>query len=167
MSPFRTERVSQERSKLMRSVLWLLHYNFFQQVDLQAIMKAGRWPSGGTFTAFYFRDLCWQADSIWKTGTVIAAREIMEISSWVRLVYFSVLLLARAPLSLIFKKGGSRGTPPQLRQVKFFICWSLLWLPQSQNRQTPSLICQILVLSDLSYELFELFVTELKFLDRN
>ena len=27
--------------------------------------------------------------------------------------------------------------------------------------------CQILVLSDLSYELFALFVTEMKFLDRN
>ena len=36
---------------------------------------------------------------------------------------------------------------------------------QGQNWQMPSLICQILVLSDLSYELFELFVTELKFLD--
>ena len=31
----------------------------------------------------------------------------------------------------------------------------------------PSLIFQILVLSDMSYELFELFVTDLKFLDRN
>ena len=31
----------------------------------------------------------------------------------------------------------------------------------------PSLISQILVLSDLSYELYELLVTELKFLGRN
>ena len=31
----------------------------------------------------------------------------------------------------------------------------------------PSLMCQILALSDLSYELYELFVTELKFLGRN
>ena len=33
--------------------------------------------------------------------------------------------------------------------------------------KTPFLISQILVLSDLSYELFKLFLTELKFLDIN
>ena len=81
----RTARLSQKRSKLMRSVLWQLHYNLFQQVDLQADMKAGRWSSGGTITSFYLLDLCPEADSIRKTGTVIAAGEIVEISSWVNL----------------------------------------------------------------------------------
>ena len=52
----------------------------FNKVDLQAVMKAGRWSSGGTFTSFYLRDLCRQADSIWKTGPVVAAGEIVEIS---------------------------------------------------------------------------------------
>ena len=83
MPLFRTARVSQERSKLMKSVLWLIHYNFFQQVDLQAVMKARRWSSGGTFTSFYLRDLCRQANSIRKTGMVIAVGEILEISSCV------------------------------------------------------------------------------------
>ena len=36
----------------------------FNEADLQAVMKAGRWSSGGTFTSFYLRDLCPQADSI-------------------------------------------------------------------------------------------------------
>ena len=36
----------------------------FNNIDLQAVMKAGRWSSGGTFTSFYLRDLCPQADSI-------------------------------------------------------------------------------------------------------
>ena len=54
----------------------------FNKVDLQAVMKAERWSSGGTFTSFNLRDL-WltQADSIQKTGPVIAAGEIVEISS--------------------------------------------------------------------------------------
>ena len=33
----------------------------FNKVDLQSVMKAGRWSSGGTFTSFYLRDLCPQA----------------------------------------------------------------------------------------------------------
>ena len=33
----------------------------FNKVDLQTVMKAGRWSSGGTFTAFYLRDLCPQS----------------------------------------------------------------------------------------------------------
>ena len=52
----------------------------FNRVDLQAVMKAGRWSSGGTFTSFYLRDLCPQADSIQKTSPVVAAGGIVEIS---------------------------------------------------------------------------------------
>ena len=53
----------------------------FNKVDLQAVMKAGRWSNGVTFTSFYLRDLCPQADSIRKTRPVVAAGEIVEISS--------------------------------------------------------------------------------------
>ena len=53
----------------------------FNKVDLQAVMKAGGWSSGGTFTSFYLSDLCPQADSIEKTGPVVPAGEIVEISS--------------------------------------------------------------------------------------
>ena len=51
------------------------------KVDLQAVMKARRWPNGGTFTSFYLRDLCPQADRIRKTGPVVAEGEIVLISS--------------------------------------------------------------------------------------
>ena len=53
----------------------------FMKVDLQAVMKAWRWSSGGTVTSFYLRDLCLQADSIRKTGSVLATGKIVEISS--------------------------------------------------------------------------------------
>ena len=36
----------------------------FNKVDLQAVMKPERWSSGGSFTSFYLRDPCPQADSI-------------------------------------------------------------------------------------------------------
>ena len=49
----------------------------FNKVHLQAVMKAGRWSSGGTFMS-YLGDLCSQADSIRKTGLVIAAGEIVR-----------------------------------------------------------------------------------------
>ena len=38
--------------------------------------------AGGTFMSFYLRDLCPQADHIGKTGPVVAAEEIMLISSF-------------------------------------------------------------------------------------
>ena len=63
----------------VRAVTTLLQ--LFNKVDLQAVMKSGKWSSRGTFTSFYFRDLCPQADSIRKTGPVVAAGEIVVISS--------------------------------------------------------------------------------------
>ena len=50
----------------------------FSKVDLQAVMEVRRWFSGGTFTSFYLQNLCPQADSIRKTGLVVAEGEIME-----------------------------------------------------------------------------------------
>ena len=50
----------------------------FNKVDLRSVMKAGRWSSGGTFTSFYLRDLCPQADSLQR----VAARDIVRISSF-------------------------------------------------------------------------------------
>ena len=58
----------------------------FTKVDLQAVMKAGRWSSGGTFTFFLpLRPLSasWQYT---KTRPVVAAGEIVEISSYMGLV---------------------------------------------------------------------------------
>ena len=49
----------------------------FNKVDMQA----DRWSNGGTFTSFYLRDLCPQADCIRKTGPVVAAGGIVDISS--------------------------------------------------------------------------------------
>ena len=53
----------------------------FNKVDLQAMMKAGKWTSRGIFTSFYLRDLCPQADRIRKAGPVVAAAEIVLIFS--------------------------------------------------------------------------------------
>ena len=73
----------------------------FNKVDLQAVMKAGRWSSGGIFTSFYLRDLCPQADSEQKTGSVIAQER-----SWrspPRCAYLCILswLMTFSPLSLV------------------------------------------------------------------
>ena len=51
------------------------------KVDLHSDMKAGRWSSGGTFTFFYLRDLCPQADSLQRAGPIVAAGDIIRISS--------------------------------------------------------------------------------------
>ena len=42
----------------------------FNKVDIQAVIKAGRWSSGGTFMSFYLRDLCPQGNSIHNTRLV-------------------------------------------------------------------------------------------------
>ena len=55
-------RVSTKLSKLMKSVQWLPHYSFL--TNLQSVMKASRWSSGGTLTSFYLRDLCPQTACI-------------------------------------------------------------------------------------------------------
>ena len=51
------------------------------KVGLHSVMKAGRWSSGGTFTSFYLRDLCPQADSLQKAGPIVIAGDIVRISS--------------------------------------------------------------------------------------
>ena len=53
----------------------------FNKVDLQTVIKAGRWSNGGTFTSFYLRDLCWQADSLRKTGPLVAAGGVVTLPS--------------------------------------------------------------------------------------
>ena len=53
----------------------------FNKVDLHSVMKAGRWSSGGTFTSFYLRDLCPQADSLQRAGPIVAGGDIIRISS--------------------------------------------------------------------------------------
>ena len=53
----------------------------FNKVDLHAVLKAGRWSSGGTFTSFYLRDLCPQADSLQRAAPIVAAGDIVRIST--------------------------------------------------------------------------------------
>ena len=53
----------------------------FNKVDFHSVMKAGRWSSGGTFTSFSLRDLCSQADSLQRAGPIVAAGDIVRISS--------------------------------------------------------------------------------------
>ena len=53
----------------------------FNKVDLHSVMKAGRWSSGGTFTSFYLRDLCPQGESLQRAGPIVAAGDIVRIST--------------------------------------------------------------------------------------
>ena len=74
---------------------WFMQWQLFNKVDLQSMMKAGRWYSGGMFTSFYLRELCPQTDPIHKTGPVVAlgGTAIIKSSSWVS--YTTFLLLAK------------------------------------------------------------------------
>ena len=54
----------------------------FNKADLHSVMKAGRWSSGGTFTSFYLRDLCPQAESLQRAGPIVAAGDIVRISTF-------------------------------------------------------------------------------------
>ena len=54
----------------------------FNKADLLSVMKAGRWSSGGTFTSFYLRDLCPQAESLQRAGPMVAAGDIVKISTF-------------------------------------------------------------------------------------
>ena len=53
----------------------------FNKVDLQTVIKARRWSSGGTFSSFYLRDLCPHSDRLCRAGPVVAAGNIVVISS--------------------------------------------------------------------------------------
>ena len=53
----------------------------FNKPDLHSVMKAGRWSSGGTFTSFYLRDLCPQAEGLQRAGPIVAAGDIVKIST--------------------------------------------------------------------------------------
>ena len=72
----------------------------FNKVDLQTVMKAGRWSNGGTFTSYFLRDLCPQADSIRKTGPVVAAGEIVVISSRGTPTYIFSKIMAKDNLNI-------------------------------------------------------------------
>ena len=89
--------------------------------------SAGRWSSGGTFTSFYLQDICPQANSIRKAGPVVAAGEIVEISSYVSSYNILYILLARGPTSPLLgspflKKGGCvLEDPPDLQTGEVFL----------------------------------------------
>ena len=59
----RIARVSQEGVKANEVRAVATSLQLINKVDLQAVMKAGKWSSGGTFTSFYLQDVCLQADS--------------------------------------------------------------------------------------------------------
>ena len=65
----------------VRAVARSTSLQLFNKVDLHSVMKAGRWSSGGTFTSFYLRDLRPQADSLQRAGPIVAAGDIVRISS--------------------------------------------------------------------------------------
>ena len=81
-------------------------------------MKAGRWSSGGTFTSFYLRDLCPQADSIRR----LARSQPQERSCSVMCIFW--WLGAFIPLSLVLpfskRKGGVLKDPPRLQAGEVF-----------------------------------------------
>ena len=75
----------QESETIQTNDPWLYSSGTYWQVrvlkkgDLQTVIKAGRWSSGGTFICSYLRDLCPQADRMWKT--VVDAGGIVVITS--------------------------------------------------------------------------------------
>ena len=82
----------------VRAVATLLQ--LFNKVDLQTVMKAGRWSNGGTFMSYFLRDFCPQADSIRKTGPVVAAGEIVVISSRGTPTYIFGKIMAKDNLNI-------------------------------------------------------------------
>ena len=61
-APFQNSKSIPGKVKAHEVCVVATSLQLFNKVDLQAVMKAGRWSSGGTFTSFYLRDLCPQAD---------------------------------------------------------------------------------------------------------
>ena len=100
--------------------------------------------------------------------TVYAEGEI--VSSYFILVCYLLAGGSCRFLSLsLFYRRGIQGDPTSIQTDGIFICWSLFMVaaPDPEQADFPPLSVKFWFLSDLSYELFELFVTELKFLDRN
>ena len=141
MPPCRTARVFLDLLKLARAVAPSLQ--LFNKVDLQAVMKTGRWSSGGTFTSFYVRDLCPRADSLRRTGPVVATGEIIVIcSSQARLdslyIFFKAVSYSGNlvdPSFLPIKRGCGQKVPKGTldRQVLLSVGVSLCLPPWSQN----------------------------------
>ena len=118
-------RVSTKLSKLMKSVQWLPHYSFL--TNLQSVMKASRWSSGGTLTSFYLRDLCPQTARITQgrpCGGCWRDSDCHLIFLGYFLYLFAVSLVPPlVPPSL--KKGEFLGVPPWALR---FLCVSLIVL---------------------------------------
>ena len=105
----------------------------FNKVDLETVMKASRWSSGGTFTSFYLSDLCIQADCIRKTDPVVATERSWLSPHPPRLLtlftLIAVSLVVPTGSQSLFRKGGgvSEGPPTRLQLVRrFSICGSLI-----------------------------------------
>ena len=147
MPPFRTAVVSQERSKLIsmiRSMQWLLHYKSLTSRPIGSD-KAGRWSSRGTLTSSCLRDLCPQADSIHKTGSVIAAEEI--------LIY---LLTHRSSWSLSLLKRGLQGDPAWIQaDVIFYLLEAFIVIaPEPELTDALPYLSNSGFIRNVIYELF-------------
>ena len=125
----------------------------FNKVDLHSVMKAGRWSSGDTFTFFYLRDLCPQADSLQRAGPIVAVGDIIRISppSRVRISFMLcyVTLFFGEPCSLLpsLKKGGGRSGGPQgdSRLTEFYLYEShCVCRLGARTDRLPSLLCRVL-----------------------
>ena len=53
----------------------------FSEIDLQTVMKAGRWLSGRTFTSFCLQDLCPQADCLHNVGPMVVSGRVVAFTS--------------------------------------------------------------------------------------
>ena len=126
----------------------------FSKVDLQTVMKAGRWSHGGTFTSFNLRNLCPQAYSLRKTRPLVAAGGLISLPVFfcLSLLFYTVSYYRGnlvGPSLLLFKGGGGGGGPnvPQGDSCPDKYC---LWESHSvyhlgvRSNRLSSLFCQIL-----------------------
>ena len=102
----------------------------FNKVDLHSVMKAGRWSSGGTFTSFYLRDLCPQADSLQRAGPIVAAGTSSGSPppSQVRISFmcsFYAVFSGNLVVSFLLQKGGGgrSGGPQGDSRLTDFYLW--------------------------------------------
>ena len=112
----------------------------FNKADLHSVMKAGRWSSGGTFTSFYLRDLCPQAESLQRAGPIVAAgiSSRSPPPSQVSIFYAFFLGCSFGELSGLLpsqkRGGGSRGPQGDSRlKVNLSVGVTLCLPPWSQN----------------------------------
>ena len=117
----------------------------FNKVDLQTVMKAGRWSIGGTFTFFYLRDLYPQAYSLRKTGPLVAAGIVVSLPACLA----SFICFSLSFCIVRFGKPCSGGSLKVPRGTLVWISFCLLeshcvYHLGARSNRLSSLFCQIL-----------------------